>query len=397
MELTLDPEIENFRRDIRTFVQAAVPAEMARRTRHRIHPARKDLKEWNRILDEKGWAAPHWPVEYGGTGWSPLQIHIFEEECADADAPFLSYFGLRLVGPLIYTFGSERLKEKYLADIRSGQTFWCQGFSEPGSGSDLASVKTRAERVDGGWLINGQKLWTTEAHYADKMFCLARTNPDVRPQKGGLSIFLFDMTDPGVTVRPITTIDGGHTVNEVFIENVTVPDEEVLGEIGQGWDQAKFLLNNERVTNAHVPQSKRALTLIRQMAEDPAQGAPALHRADLREKLSRLEIDLMGLEWQVLRDLADGPSDARAAAASGMKIIGSHIQQRLSDLAVEIAGPRAMIALPDDLDQKNGIPGDTPPEFEGVGPRQLFRRAATIYAGSTEIQKEIISRQVFDL
>ena len=378
-------DIEAFRKEVRDFLSGNLPEDVARRTRQRVHPAKDDLKEWNRILDDKGWAAPHWPIEWGGTGWSPLEQFVFEEECARADAPFLSYFGLRLVGPLVYNFGTQAQKDRYLADMRRGSVLWCQGFSEPTAGSDLASVRTTAVKDGDHWVINGQKTWTTEAHFADKMFCLARTNPDLRPQKGGLSIFLFDMDQPGVTVRPIITIDGGHTVNEVFIDNVRCSD------------QAKFLLNNERVANAHVPQSKRALELIREMAEDETFGAPALHRSDIQDKLIDLEIDLMGLEWQVLRDLSGAEMDNRAAAASGMKKIGSAIQQRLSDLAVEIAGPRAMIAFPSDLDRENEVPGESPAILEGVGARQLFRRAATIYAGTTEIQNEIIAKQVFGL
>lgn len=390
-------DIESFRQEVRAFLSAAVPEDMARRTRHRAHTTQADLQEWNRILDDKGWAAPHWPVAYGGTGWSPMQQFVFEEECARADAPFLSYFGLRLVGPLVYTFGTQAQKDLYLEGMRRGTVLWCQGFSEPNAGSDLAAVRTTAVRDGDDWVINGQKIWTTEAHFADKMFCLTRTDPELRPQKGGLSMFLFDMDQPGITVRPILTIDGGHTVNEVFIENVRCRDEDILGALGQGWDQAKFLLDNERVANAQVPAAKRKLALLKAKAVDPAFGAPARHRPDIREALARLEIDLMGLEWQVLRELNGASGEHRGAAASGMKMIGSDIQQRLSDLAVEIAGPRAMIVLPEDAHLHDERPADSPADMEAAGTLQLFRRAATIYAGATEIQREIIAKQVFGL
>lgn len=396
MNLTYSQEDIAFRQEVRDFIRAAVPEAIARRTREGVHPTKEDLQTWNGILNEKGWAAAHWPKEFGGSGWTPAQVHIFEEECAAADAPFLSFFGLRLLGPLLYTFGTPEQQERYLEDIRSGAVFWCQGFSEPSAGSDLASVKTTAVRDGDHYIVNGQKIWTTEAHYADKMFCLARTNPDVAPQKGGLSILMFDMQEPQVTVRPIITLDGGHSVNEVFLDNVCVPASELLGHEGQGWDQAKFLLANERVTNAHVPQCKRSLERIRAMASDPdAPGGPMMERPDFRARLAQLEIDVAGLEWMVLRELFTDRHIRNAALPSGLKILGSEIQQRLADLAVEAAGPRAMVALPHSGFGSNAVPGDIPPELNGVAARQLFTRAATIYAGSNEIQRGIIARQIF--
>lgn len=395
MELTYSEQDIAFREEVRGFIRGAVPPDMAQRTREGVHPSKEDLQSWNRILDKKGWAAAHWPEEFGGSGWSPAQVYIFEEECAAADAPFLSFFGLRLIGPLLYTFGTKEQQERYLADIRSGETFWCQGFSEPSAGSDLASVQTTAVRDGGDYIVNGQKIWTTEAHYADKMFCLARTDASVRPQKGGLSILMFDMKEPHVTVRPIITLDGGHSVNEVFIDNVRVPACDVLGREGQGWDQAKFLLANERVTNAHVPQCKRSLERIRAMAMDPdAPGGPMIEQPDFRARLAQLEIDVYGLEWMVLRELFTDRHVRNAALPSGLKILGSEIQQRLADLAVEAAGPRAMIALAHGGAGRNEMPADSPPELAGVAARQLFTRAASIYAGTNEIQRGIIARQI---
>ena len=398
MKLAISPEDLAFRDEMRRFARAAVPADMARRTRQGVHPEKADLKLWNRILYDKGWSAPHWPKEHGGTGWSPLRVHLFEDACAEADAPFLSYFGLRLIGPLLYTFGSEAQKAKYIDDILSGETFWCQGFSEPSSGSDLASVKTTAVPTEGGWTISGQKMWTTEAHFADRMFCLARTDPDMRPQKGGLSMFLFPMDAPGVTVRPIITIDGGHTVNEVFLENVFVPDEEVLGAIGQGWDQAKFLLGNERVTNAQVPRSKRDLALVKEIAAAEEEAGVALaDRLDVRERIAEVEIALAGLEWSVLRELCTSDGARNSAAASGLKILGSEIQQELSGIAVDLLGPRGIAFHAPGTVGGNDLPADAPDYSPGLAARQLFMRASTIYAGTNEIQRQIIARQVFGM
>lgn len=398
MKLSISPEDDAFRAEMKAFARGAVPEDMARRTRQGVHPTKYDLKSWNRILYERGWSAPHWPEEFGGTGWSPLRVHLFEEACAEADAPFLSYFGLRLIGPLLYTFGTDMQKANYLDDILSGETFWCQGFSEPSSGSDLASVKTAAVKCDGGWTLDGQKMWTTEAHFADRMFCLARTDPDVRPQKGGLTIFLFPMDAPGVSIRPIITIDGGHTVNEVFLEDVFVPDEEVLGAVGQGWVQAKFLLGHERVTNAQVPRSKRDLALLKEIAAAEAEdGTRLADLPDVRERIAEVEIALQGLEWSVLRELCTSDSARNPASASGLKITGSEIQQQLSAIAVDLLGPRGIAYYEPGNVGGSDLPADAPDYAPGLAARQLFMRAATIYAGTNEIQRQIIARQVFGM
>lgn len=396
MEFNFSPEDEAFRREVRAFLRSAVPADLAERTRRFVHTPKDDLKLWNRILFEKGWVAPHWPKEFGGAGWSPSQIYIFEEECAAADAPFLSYFGLRLIGPLIYTFGSPDHQARYLPPILSGETFWCQGFSEPSSGSDLASVRTTAVRDGDDYVLNGQKLWTTEAHFADKMFCLARTDPGVAPQKGGLSILFLDMDAPGVSVRPVITIDGGHSVNEVFLDNVRTPATEVLGRIGQGWDQARFLLGHERVTNAHVPRSKREIELVTAMAWAQRDGDVSLaERSDISERIAQIEIDLAALEWSVLRELFDSSGAKSAVTASGLKILGSEIQQRISELAIDVMGSTGLASIDPEDEPGNDLPADAPRALAGLAQRQLFFRATTIYAGTNEIQREIIARSVF--
>ncbi|HVY84278.1 MAG TPA: acyl-CoA dehydrogenase family protein [Caulobacterales bacterium] len=391
MDLKFSDEDERFRLEIRQALKGMVPSDMARRTRQGVHPTKADLKAWNRIMYERGWAAAHWPKEYGGTGWSPLHVHIFEEECAAADAPFLSYFGLRLVGPLIFTFGTDEQKKTYIPDILTGDTFWCQGFSEPSSGSDLASLRTTAVRQGEYYVINGQKIWTTEAHYADKMFCLVRTNTEVPPQKGGLSFLMLPMDDPGIHVRPIITIDEGHSVNEVFFENVRVPATNIIGEEGRGWDYAKFLLGNERVTNAHVPRAKRDLALLKQMADAGAHPADA----EIRRRLAQLEIDLDGLEWSVLREVIGG--SRIPAVASALKIVASELQQRMADLAVDLLGPRGRIFYDEGDLERNDLPASPPDYAPGLAARHLFLRATTIYAGSNEIQRGIIAKQQFGL
>lgn len=396
MELGFTPEDDRYRAEVRAFVRAAVPADMARRTRQRVHTTKADLVGWNRTLFDQGWAAGHWPKEFGGTGWTPAQIYIFEEECAAADAPFLSYFGLRLIGPLIYTFGSQEHKDKYLQDILCARTFWCQGFSEPSSGSDLASVRTTAVRDGDHFILNGQKLWTTEAHYADKMFCLARTDHEVKPQKGGLSMFFLDMNQPGVTRRPVITIDGGHSVNEVFLENVRVPASEVLGQLGEGWEQTKFLLGHERVTNAHVPKSKRDLELLKEMAwQEREAGVPLALRPDVRARIARIEIDLAALEWSVLRELFTSSGAKSQVTASGLKILGSELQQRISEAAIDLMGPKGLAYYDAMAEPPQPLPADAPDYLPGLAARQLFLRATTIYAGTNEIQRDIIARQVF--
>ncbi len=396
MNLQFSDEDERFRHSIRDALKDLVPPDMARRTRQGVHPTKADLKAWNRIMYERGWAAAHWPKEYGGTGWSPLHVHIFEEELAAVDAPFLSYFGLRLVGPLIFTFGTEKQKKQYIPDILTGDTFWCQGFSEPSSGSDLASLRTTAVREGDEYVLNGQKIWTTEAHYADKMFCLARTNTEVPPQKGGLSFLMLPMDDPGIQVRPIITIDEGHSVNEVFFENVRVPVTNIIGEEGRGWDYAKFLLGNERVTNAHVPRAKRDLVLLKQMAETELRNANGtLDEDDVRRRIAKIEIDLDGLEWAVLREVIGGSRSP--AIASALKIVASELQQHMAELAVDLIGARGRVYY-DEADLERNDLAASPPEYvPGLAARQLFLRATTIYAGSNEIQRGIIAKQQFGL
>lgn len=394
MDFSLSDAERAFRDDVRAFLRDNLPADIARRNARGYHPPKDDLKRWQAILHAKGWSAPAWPVEWGGPGWSPIQQFIFEDECALADAPLPSPFGLKLVGPVIYTFGSDEQKRRYLPKILSGETFWCQGFSEPGAGSDLASLQTRADLEGDTFVVNGRKIWTTEAHFADMMFCLARTEKTGKQQEG-ISFLLLDMKDPGVTVRPIATIDSGHTVNEVFIDNVRVPATELVGERGKGWTYAKFLLDNERTTNSFIHRSKRDFRRMMDIARTTVEdGRPIIDGEAFRHRAARVEIDLKALEWAVLRMLSGDVPDP-SASASALKLKGSSIQHAILDLAISAMGPDVIQFYPD-TEQAYGDnqPLRIPDEAPGLMAQYLYRRAGTIYAGTSEVQRGIIFKQL---
>ncbi|KMO42299.1 hypothetical protein VQ03_11205 [Methylobacterium tarhaniae] len=377
-----------FRAEIRAAIRAMLPPDLARRTRAGIHLSREDMARWNALLDARGWAAHHWPEAAGGPGWTPIQRFLFEAECAAADAPPLSVFGVYLVGPTLHAFGSQAQKDRYLPPIRSGREFWCQGYSEPEAGSDLASVRTTARRVEGGWVISGQKAWTTEGHFADLMICLARTNREVKPQ-AGLSLFIVDMRAPGVTIDPVITIDGGHSVNAVFLDEVRVGDDALIGAADQGWGYAKFLLNHERTNNAQVHRSRREFERLKAFAARPvAGGRPVLDDPAFLRRFAVLEAGLSGLEATVLRVLVDQTEGREPGPeASIVKVIGSRLQQAISELAMDVIGEDALEVPQAARDE----------EVAGWTERHLFRRVVTIYAGSNEIQKTIIARSTLGL
>lgn len=393
MDFTADPADDDFRHEVRAFIAAHLPGEIATRTRLDFRPNRADVQAWNAILHRKGWSAPAWPVEHGGTGWSPLRQLIFQEECADADAPMLSPFGLKLVGPVLYTFGSEEMRRRYLPGILSGDTFWCQGFSEAESGSDLASLRTRARRDRKRFIVSGRKIWTSHAHYSDMMFCLARTDPSAKPQ-AGISCFLIDMKTPGISVRPIITIDRSHDINEVVLDEVEVPAENLVGEINKGWDYAKFLLTRERSFSAHIPRNARALRRIKEIAAREHVNGRTLAEDDAFAcKIAAVEIELGALKFCVLRAFEDGRDAANVAAI--LKLRGSELEQRLTALAVEALGPRALRHWPDPS-RSDDIPNIAldPEDEPGAIGTHLFLRAATIYSGTNEIQRNLIARHV---
>jgi alkylation response protein AidB-like acyl-CoA dehydrogenase len=385
MDLSFTVEENAFRQAVREFVQAKLPPDI----RDHILGGRKqrhtDYKRWHRILHERGWGAPTWPKEYGGTGWGPVEQYIFEEESAAGGAPQLSPFGLKMVGPVIMAFGNDAQKQRYLPRIRSAEDSWCQGYSEPGSGSDLASLKTRAERRGDEYVVNGQKTWITHAQYADHIFCLVRTDPKAK-QQSGISFLLIDMKTPGITVRPIYTMDGGKEINEVFFEDVHVPVENRVGEENQGWTYAKFLLGHERTNIAGVALSKRELGRLKRIAsEERKNGKPLLEDPAFASKIAQVEIELWALEITNLRVVsAERAKRAPGPEASLLKIKGTEIQQALTELMMLARGPAAL-----------GLEND--PDAFRPAAAYCNMRKTSIYGGTNEIQKNIISRTILGL
>ncbi len=399
MQLKESEAAGKFRSEVRRFIEEALPEEIANAPTVGVSIEKRLLKKWHRALYEKGWVAPSWPVDYGGPGWDVTQKHIFQEECARANAPRLMAFGLTMVGPVIYTFGNEAQKAQHLPGILSGDVWWCQGYSEPGAGSDLASLKTKAVRKGDHYIVNGQKIWTSYAHEADWIFCLVRTDENVKQQEG-ISFLLIDMKSPGIEVRPIVTIDGLHHLNEVFFSDVKVPVENLVGEENKGWTYAKFLLANERTGIAGVPESKRRITQLKKMAseERDGDGKTLIEDEGFRRRLAELEIKLASLEFTNLRKLAEAAAGKTLGAeTSALKIIGSELAQELQTLAVELA---AFYAQPFHRDQLLGLVSQAP-----VGPdhavtvfsNYAFGRATTIYGGSNEIQRGVLAKAVLGL
>ncbi|MEX0838429.1 MAG: acyl-CoA dehydrogenase family protein [Parvibaculum sp.] len=399
MELALNKDDEAFRDEVRQFLKTKLPREVAEAKSVGVSVEKPLLKKWHHALYAQGWVAPAWPKEHGGTGWNVTQRHIFNEETARAEAPRLMPFGLNMVGPVIYTFGNEAQKAQHLPGILSGDIWWCQGYSEPGSGSDLASLKTRAIRDGGDYIVNGQKIWTSYAHEADWIFCLVRTDEKSKPQEG-ISFLLIDMKTPGITVRPIVSIDELHHLNEVFFEDVRVPVENRIGEENKGWTYAKFLLTHERTGIAGVPESKKAVERLHQISE-ATRGSDGRRLADdpaFRRKLAEIEIDLAGLEITNARILADAAAGRQVGERSSiLKIAGTDIQQALQTLAVEAIG---YYTLPSQRERLEGLPNAPrvgPDHAEAVFANYGFGRAATIYGGSNEIQRNVLAKAVLGL
>src|SRR5471032_233274 len=317
MDLSFSKEEVAFRDEVRALFRDHVPPATRQKLQEGRHLSKQEMIDWWRILNKKGWGVSHWPKEYGGTGWNSVQHYIFNEELQMAPAPSPLAFGVSMVGPVIYTFGNEAQKKRYLPRIASVDDWWCQGFSEPGSGSDLASLKTKAERKGDKWIINGQKTWTTLAQYADMIFCLCRTDPSAKKQSG-ISFIVFDMKSKGVTVRPIQTIDGGHEVNEVFFDDVEVPVANRIGEENKGWDYAKFLLGNERLGIARVGHSKHRIRRAKQLAAGiNDDGRPLSESPRFREKLALMEVELKALEMTNMRLVADMKKNGASAGTIG--------------------------------------------------------------------------------
>jgi len=398
MDLNYSAQELAFRDEVRAFVRERLPHEISRKMLEHKRLGKDDYLRWQTLLSERGWMAPNWPVEHGGAGWNAVQQHIFDEECAEAGAPRIIPFGVNMVGPVIIAFGSPWQKQHYLPRILSNEDWWCQGYSEPGAGSDLASLKTRAERQGERYVVNGQKTWTTLAQYADMIFCLVRTASTGKRQEG-ISFLLIDMRSPGVTVRPIVTLDGEHEVNEVWLENVEVPAENLVGEEGRGWTYAKFLLAHERSGIAGVGASKRELRMLKYIAsQEQRNGRPLIEDPRFRDRIARVEIDLMALEITNLRMLAaEREGRAPGAEVSMLKIKGTDIQQALTELMMDAVGPYALPHLPDAwgdhwLGERVG------PEYAApLAARYFNTRKVSIYGGSNEIQRNIVAQHILGL
>lgn len=385
-----------FRDTVRAFLEANLPTDLQQKVRMHRRLERDDYVRWHRICARQGWAAPAWPVEYGGPGWSATERHIWEEECARAGTPPILPFGVNMVAPVIMAFGNAAQKAYYLPRILNCDDWWCQGYSEPGSGSDLASLKTTAERVGEHYIVNGQKTWTTLGQHADMIFCLVRTDSTVRKQEG-ISFLLIDMKTPGITVRPIIMLDEEHEVNEVFFDNVKVPVENLIGQENKGWTYAKYLLGHERTGIAGVGRSKRELLFLKKIASEQFKGGrPLLQDPVFAAKVASLEIELMALETTVLRVMTQ--ADHRPGPeASLLKVRGSEIQQLLTELMLEALGPNG---LPFDTDYLEGKHEHALTGDDAAAPLAGYYfnfRKTSIYGGSNEIQKNIITQMILGL
>ena len=401
MDLRFTPEELAFRDEVRTFMRTALPADIRSKLVEGRRLKKDDLVVWQRILNAKGWAVPHWPAEWGGRNWTPTQHYIFLEEMQQAPAPPPLAFGVTMVGPVIIAFGSDAQKKRFLPRIANLDDWWCQGFSEPGSGSDLASLKTSAKRVNGNYVVNGQKTWTTAAQYADWIFCLVRTDPAAKKQEG-ISFILIDMKTPGITLRPIVTIDGGREVNEVFFDDVKVPAENLVGQENKGWDYAKFLLGNERTGIARVGMSKERIRRLRELAAlERADERPLIEDERFRAKIAAVEVELKALEMTQLRVVAaerNRKGNRPDPASSILKIKGSEIQQTISELLLEVVGPYALPYQPEYLDEERWNEPPVGPDWApSLAPTYFNMRKVSIYGGTNEIQKNIIAKAILGL
>jgi pimeloyl-CoA dehydrogenase large subunit len=392
MDLRFTPEENKFREEVRHFFQTEVPKSVRDKIAVGEHLSKADMVASHQAIAKKGWAAPLWPKEWGGTGWDPIRMHIFNEELQFNCVPQPLPFNVTMCGPVIIAFGTEEQKKKFLPRMYTLEDWWCQGFSEPGAGSDLAGLKTTAVREGDNYIINGQKTWTTLAQHADWCFVLARTDPTAKKQLG-ISFILVDMKTPGITVRPIQTIDGGHEVNEVFFDNVKAPVANLVGQEHRGWDCAKFLLGNERSGIARIGLSKQRIGRIKQLAGRVMSGdKPLMEDERFAEKVAACEIELKALEMTQLRVLAEDSkrrSNMPNPASSILKIKGSEIQQMTTELMLEVAGPLAMPYIEEEAEFGADEHWAAP-----AAPQYFNFRKVSIYGGSNEIQRNIIAKAV---
>jgi alkylation response protein AidB-like acyl-CoA dehydrogenase len=402
MDLNFTPEELAFRAEIRAWVAENLPKDISHKVHNALRLSRDDLQRWAKILGKKGWLGYGWPKQFGGPGWNAIQKHLFEEELAMACAPRIVPFGPVMVAPVIMAFGSPELQKKHLPGIMSGEVWWSQGYSEPGSGSDLASLKTRAERRGDRYIVNGQKTWTTLGQYGDWIFCLVRTSTDGKPQTG-ISFLLIDMKSPGITVRPIITLDGEHEVNEVFFDNVEVPAENLVGEENKGWTYTKALLFDERAfLGAEAPALKRYLAKIRRYASQArAGGRPLIEDPAFASRLAECELEVLAIDMTVQRVMHQEPGEGAQAMIIGsiLKVRGSEMHQRLTQLLVEVIGDYGPVYYADPNEEyslrSRSQPG--PDYAPGLVAELVYRRACSIYGGTAEIQRNIIAKSMFNL
>ena len=391
MQLHLSPEDQAFRDEMRTFFTTQVPQSIRDDVAAHRDVTKEQYVEVQQILNAAGLAVPHWPAEWGGRDWTPLQRHIWREEMQLAAVPEPLAFNASMIGPVIAAFGNQEQKERFLPKTANLDIWWCQGFSEPDAGSDLASLRTTAVRDGEDWVVNGQKTWTTLGQYADWIFCLCRTDPGAEKKQRGISLLVFPMDTPGVTLRPIELLDGGFEVNEVFFEDVRVPAENLIGEENRGWDYAKFLLGNERVGIARVGATKRMIVDAKAHARSiTVNGRPLLEEPTMAARIAELENDLLALELTALRVVANSADGKPHPASSVLKLKGSVLQQEVTELIVDIAGPLSVASFAED--------GSDVPDWARVSaPEYLNYRKVSIYGGSNEVQRVIISGTILGL
>lgn len=401
MDLRFTPEETAFREEVRSFIRDNLPADIRDRMRLGHSPRKEDTVRWQRILNQKGWAGLSWPKEWGGPGWSAIQRMIFLEENQVAPAPELLSFNITMIGPVLIQFGTEEQKKRFLPRAANLDDWWCQGFSEPGAGSDLASLKTAAKLDGDHYVVNGQKIWTSTAHNADWIFLLVRTNPGAAKRQEGISFLLVDMKTPGITVRPIISIDGSHHLNEVFFDDVKVPVHMRVHQENKGWDVAKFLLGNERTGIARLGKSKERVKAAKEMARDVnLHGRPLVTDPTFRQRVAQMEVDMKALEITQYRvvsayDKAQG-AGRPDPLSSVLKVKGTELLQATTELAMDVAGPLSMPVWAQELEAMNE-PDDMMEAASASTGSYLFLRAASIYGGTNEIQKNILTKAVLGL
>ena len=398
MDIEFPEELIDFQTEVRAFMQDRLPGDLREKVRRSQRFGKEDYRRWQDILAEKGWLAYTWPKEHGGPGWTPLERYIFEEEMGRAGAPRLIPFGTKMLGPVVIAFGDSAQKAKYLPAIANNETWWCQGYSEPNAGSDLARLGTRAVRDGNHYVVNGSKTWTTAAQWADMMFCLVRSDPDAKPQEG-ISFLLIDMHDPGVEVTPIVTFDGGSEINSVHLSDVRVPVQDRIGEENRGWTYAKFLLGLERFGIAGIAASKARLSYLKDIARGlSAGGASLADDTGFMRRIAETEIELRALEHVELRALMHAEQGGTPGVEANMlKIGGTDLQQKISEMLASAMGVYAAPYLPEAMEAGWNEESVGPEDSPGLAPAYLNMRKTSIYGGTNEVQRNIIAKMALGL